>query len=190
MRNHSCLLDHHQRSHYDTITIGPEGMMNWALQLNNNQSVNSFNSLLEKFNMQRSPNLPNQNPNQSVIDRGNLIAQKMYVVKGETSRSHEIDEKGLHEELGSSDTSGKPDQLSENNRVKQAHDGTGQPVERSSSSTHTVKEQFAPEENRDIASFNTDNEFNRAIDEENIDFNIPGVPHSAVKQSHVLNVQN
>ena len=28
---------------------------------------------------------------------------------------------------------------------------------------HTVKEQFAPEENRDIASFNTDNEFKRAI---------------------------
>ena len=37
-------------------------------------------------------------------------------------------------------------------------------------STHTVKEQFVPEENRDIASFNADNEFNRAIDEENIDF--------------------
>ena len=28
---------------------------------------------------------------------------------------------------------------------------------------HTVKEQFAPEENRDIALLNTDNEFNRAI---------------------------
>ena len=27
--------------------------------------------------MQNSPNQPNQNPNQSVIDRGNLIAQKM-----------------------------------------------------------------------------------------------------------------
>ena len=107
MRNHTCLLDHHQRSHYDTITIGPEGMMNWALQLNNNQSVNSFNSLVEKFYMQRSPNQPNQNPNQSVIDRGNLKAQKMFfVVKGETSRSHGIDEKGLHEELGSSDRSG------------------------------------------------------------------------------------
>ena len=30
MKNHTCLLDHHQRSHYDTITIGPEGMMNWG----------------------------------------------------------------------------------------------------------------------------------------------------------------
>ena len=79
--------------------------------------------------------------------------------------------------------------MSENTRVKQAHDGTGQLVEQNRSSAHTVKEQFAPEENRDIASFNTDNEFNRAINEENIDFNIPGLPHSAVKQSHGANVQ-
>ena len=79
----------------------------------------------------------------------------MFVVRGETSRSHEIDEKGLHEELGSSDRSGKPDKLSENIRVEHAHDGTGQPGEQNSSSAHTVKEQFAPEENRDIASFNT-----------------------------------
>ena len=35
-----------------------------------------------------------------------------------------------------------------------------------------MKEQFAPEENRDIALFN-----------------IPGLPHSAVKQSHGTNVQ-
>ena len=38
----------------------------------------------------------------------------VFVVKGETSRFHEIDEKRLHEELGSSDRSGKPDNLSEN----------------------------------------------------------------------------
>ena len=124
-----------------------------------------------------------------MIDRGNLIEQKMFVVESETSRSHEIDEKGLHEELGSSDRSGKPDNLSENTRVEQAHDGTGQPDERNSSSAHTVTEQIAPAEHRDIASFNADNEFNRAINEENIDFNIPELPHSAVKQSHGVNVQ-
>ena len=53
----------------------------------------------------------------------------------------------------------------------------------------TVTDQFVPEENRDILLRNTDNEFNRAIDEEDIDFNIPGV-HSAVKRSHDVNVQN
>ena len=114
----------------------------------------------------------------------------MFAVKGETSRSHEIDEKGLHEEFGSPDGSKKPEKLSENIRVKHAHDGTGQPVEQSSSSAHTVKEQHAPEENRDTASFNTDDEFNRAIHEENIDFNISGVPNAMVKRSHDVNVHN
>ena len=110
--------------------------------------------------------------------------------KGKTSCSQEIVGKRLQEELGSSDRSGKPERPSEDIRVKHDHDGTGQPVEPSSSSTHIVEEQFVPEENRDIASFNADNEFNRAIDEENIDFNIPGVPHSTVKRSHGVNVQN
>ena len=114
----------------------------------------------------------------------------MFVVEGETSLSHEIGEKRLHEELGSPDRSVKPEKLSENIRVKHAHDGTGQLVEQNSSSAHTVKERFAPGENRDIASFNAENEFNRAIDEENIDFNIPGMPHSTVKRSHGANVRN
>ena len=107
-----------------------------------------------------------------------------------TSRSHEIDEKRLHKELGSSDRSGKPEKLSEDIRVKHAHDGTRQPVEPSSSSTHIVKEQFVPEENRDIASFNADNEFSLAIDEENIDFNTSSVPNAMVKRSHGINVHN
>ena len=114
----------------------------------------------------------------------------MIVVEGETSRSHEIDEERLHEELGSSDRSGKPDNLSENTRVEQTHDGSGQPDERNSSSAHTVKEQHAPDEHRDIALFNTDNEFNRAINEEDNDFNVPGVPHSTVKQLHGASVRD
>ena len=165
--------------------------MNWALQLNNSQWVKlvqqSFGEVQHvKFSK------PTQSKPTPICDRSGKPedTEHVFVVKGETSRSHEIDEKGLHEELGSSDRSRKPERLSEDIRVKHAHDGTGQPVEQNSSSTHTVKEQFAPEENRDIASFNADNEFNRAIDEENIDFNIPGVPHATVKRSHGVNVQN
>ena len=56
MRNHSCLLDHHQRSHYDTITIGPEGKFNWVLQLINSQKVKLFDKHEEKFNTKRSLN--------------------------------------------------------------------------------------------------------------------------------------
>ena len=79
--------------------------------------------------------------------------------------------------------------LSEDIRVKHAHDGTGEPV-KSSASTHIVKEQFVPSENRDIESFNADNEFNRATDEENIDFSIPGLPNSTGKRSPGVNVRN
>ena len=124
--------------------------------------------------------------------------QGVFVVKGETSRYHEIDEKGFHEKLCASDRSGQPEitlsviearNLSENTRVEQTHDGSGQPDECNSSSAHTVKEQHAPEVHREIASFNTDNEFNRKINEEDIDFNIPGVPHSTVKQLHGASVR-
>ena len=110
-------------------------------------------------------------------------------LKEKTSRSQEIDDKRLHKELGSSDRTGKPVKLSEDIRVKHAHDGTGELVQ-SSASTHIVTEQFVPAEHRDIASFNEDNEFKRATDVENIDFNIPGVPNSTVKRSHGVNVQN
>ena len=96
--------------------------------------------------------------------------QDVFVVKGETSRSHEINEKGLHEELGSSDRSGQPD-------------------ERNSSKAHTIEEQHAPEVHREIALLNTDNEFNCAINEEDIDFNIPGLPQSTVKQLHGASVR-
>ena len=117
--------------------------------------------------------------------------QDVFVVKGETSRFHEINEKGFHGELCSSDRSGQPDitpsvikahNLSENIRVEQSHDRSGQPDERNSSKAHTIKEQHAPEVHREIALLNTDNEFNREIIEEDIDFNIPGLPHSTVKQ--------
>ena len=74
---------------------------------------------------------PTQPIPKPICDRSGQLdnTQDVFVVKGETSRSHEIDEKGLHEELGSSDRSGKPDELSEDIRVEQTHDGSGQPDE-------------------------------------------------------------
>ena len=91
MRNHTCLLDHHQRSHYDTITIGPEGKFYWVPQLINGQKVKLFDSLEEKFNTQRSSNKPNQSQN-PIRDRSGQPEdmQDVFVVKGEKSRSHEI----------------------------------------------------------------------------------------------------
>ena len=118
----------------------------------------------------------------------------VFVVKGETSRSHEINEKSFHEELCSSDRSGQPDialsvirarnNLSENIRVEQTHDRSGQLDERNSSN----KQQDAPDVHREIALLNTDNELTREIIDEDIDFNIPVLPHSTVKQLHSASV--
>ena len=63
----------------------------------------------------------------------------------------------------------------------------GEPV-KSSASTRTVEE-FVPAEHRDTASWNG-NKFTLAIDEENIDLNISGVPNAMVKRSHGINVHN
>ena len=127
---------------------------------------------------------PTQSKPNPICDRSRKPedTERVFVEKGKTSRSQEIDDKRLQEELGSSDRTGKPVKF-EDIRVMHAHDGTGEPV-KSSASTHIVKEQFVPVEHRDIASSNADNKFNLATDEENIDFNIPGVPNSMVKRSH------
>ena len=136
--------------------------MNWVLQLNNSQSVNSFNSLLEKLNVLNSPNQPNQNTNQSVIDRGNLRIQNVCLLikvkRPVPTRSIKkvctknlvlpIDRGNLRDCLKTSVLS-----------MLTIEQGNlwSKPAQ-----THTVKEQFVPEENRDIASFNADDEFNRA----------------------------
>ena len=112
--------------------------------------------------------------------------ERVFVEKGKTSHSQEIVGKRLQEELGSSDRTGKPVKC-EDNRVMHVHDRTGKPVE-SSTNTHTVQE-FGSPEHRDTVSSNG-NKFNFAIDEENIDFNISGVPNAMVKRSHGINVHN
>ena len=131
---------------------------------------------------------PTQSKPNPICDRSGKpeVTERVFVEKGKTSRSQEIDDKRLQEGLGSSDRTGKPVK-SEDIRVMHVHDGTGEPV-KSRASAHTVEE-FVPAEHRDTASSNA-NKFNLATDEENIDFNIPGVPNSMVKRSHGVNVHN
>ena len=73
----------------------------------------------------------------------------------------------------------------EEQRVMKVHDRTEKPVE---ASLHKVQEDDYLE-NRDTTWSNA-NKFNLAIDEENIDFNISGVPNAMVKRSHGINVHN
>ena len=81
------------------------------------------------------------------------------------------------------DRSGQPDNLSEDIRVEQTHDRSGQ------LDKHTIERQDVPEVHREITMLNTDNELTREIIEEDIDFKIPGLPHSTVKQLHSANVR-
>ena len=115
-----------------------------------------------------------------------MDTERVFVEKGKTSHSKEIVGKRMQEELGSSDRTGKPVKC-EDNRVMHVQDRTEKPLN-SSESTHIVEELCSPE-HRDTASSNA-NKFNLAIDEENIDFNISGVPNAMVKRSHGINVHH
>ena len=86
----------------------------------------------------------------------------------------------LQRELSSSDRTGEPVK-DEDNRVMKNHDRTAKPVEAGSHEVQVV----GSLEHRDDAD-----KFNLAINEENIDFNISGVPNAMVKRSHGINVHN
>ena len=86
----------------------------------------------------------------------------------------------LQEELSSSDRSGQPDR-EEEKRVLKCHDRTGQLVEER---LHKVQEDCHLK-NRD----DTD-KFNLATDDENIDFNISGIPDATVKRSQNFNIHD
>ena len=70
------------------ISLRPEGMINRVLQLNNSQLENSFHSLLEKHHVSNSPNQPNPNPIQSVIERGNPWIQNVFLWRKEKRPVH------------------------------------------------------------------------------------------------------
>ena len=188
MKDDTCLLDHHQRSHWDTITIGPKGMINWVIQLNNSQLENSLSSLLEKHHVLSFPNQPNPNPNQSVIDRGNLRTKNVFFWRKEKRPVHKrsminVCKKNLALQIEQGNMwnclktfASSMLTMEQGNLWNRAQ-------------AHTVNE-FVPAEQRDTPSSNANNEFNRATDEENIDFNISGVPNAMVKRSHGINVHN
>ena len=68
-------------------------------------------------------------------------------------------------------------------KVEQTHDRSGQPDK------HTVAVQDDPEVYHEAETLNTDNETLRERIEGDIDFKIPGLPHSIVKQMQSANVR-
>ena len=143
------------------------------------------------------PTQPIPNP---IRDRSGRrgITQNVISVQDErkTSRSQEISVNSFNEELCSSDRSGRPgitqDMISAQTRssedskslnVEQTHDRTGRPVK------HTVAVQDDLEVYHEAETLNTDNETIRERIEEDMDFKIPGLPHSIVKHAQSANVR-
>ena len=107
-----------------------------------------------------------------------------------TSRSQEISVNSFNEKLCSSDRSGRPgithdvisvqacsSEDSKSLNVEQTHDRSGRPGE------GTVAAQDDPEVYHEAETLNIDNETIRERIEADMDFKIPGLPHSIVKQA-------
>ena len=67
--------------------------------------------------------------------------------------------------------------------VEQTHDRSGQPDK------HTVAIQDDPEVYHEAKTLNTDNETIRERIEEDMDFKVPGLPHSIVKHAQSASVR-
>ena len=131
----------------------------------------------EEFARQAKFFQPTQPIPKPICDRSGQPDNKheVFVDKGGISWSGEIKEKSSpwsgeikeissHEELCSSDTSGQPEK-------------------------HNIAQQDAPEVHREIMTLNTDNELTRERIVEDMDFKIPGLPHSTVNQLQNASVQ-
>ena len=76
-----------------------------------------------------------------------------------------------------------PSEENKNVRVEQTHDRSGQPDK------HNVAVQEDPEVYHEIKTLNTDKKAIRERIEEDMDFKIPGLPHSTVKQLQSASVR-
>ena len=190
MRKHICHLDLRQKFLYVTI-----GQKNWVQKLIDNRKKKLLDSHEEKFlDKQNSSNQPNQSQNQS-IDQGNLITNtKCLLIKAKhpglkRSRRNLLTKNSVC----FSDRSGQPDitpsviraqtNLSGEIRVEQTNDRSGQLHK------HEIALRAAPEVHREITTLNIDNELNRERIEEDMDFKIPGLPHSSVKYAQSTSVR-
>ena len=145
------------------ISIGPEGTTIRALQLNIDQSGNSFNSHLEKQFISVLPSQPN--PQNQWRSFGETVAQEIVVGV-------------LQEEPSSSDRPERP--VSREEQHVQNHDSSGKP--------EREEAQHIVQENYHLKSRDTVDKFDLATDDTNIDFSVSGIPEEAVKRSENFNI--
>ena len=118
---------------------------------------------------------------------------KMQDERKKTSRSQEISVNSFNEEFSSSDRTGRPveteeiqprsSEESKSLNVEHTHDRTGRPV------TDTVAVQDDPQVYHEAETLNIDDETLRERIKADIDFRIPGLPHSVVKHAQSTSVR-
>ena len=191
IKNHAYLLDHHQRSHYDTITIGPEGND----ELGSTVEQQPVGKLVQQScgEVQHATfSQPTQPKPKPICDRSGKPenTEDVFVVKGwnvpfprdrwkRFARRiwfFRIDRWNLIICLKTSVLS-----------VLTMEQGN---LLSNTAQVHTQWKNNLLLKKIVTLRHSTRTKFNRAINEENIDFNIPGLPHSAVKRSHGVKVQN
>ena len=156
MKNHTCHLDLHQRSHYVTI-----GHRNWVRKLIDNQKGKLIDNQEEKLlDKQNSSNQPNQFQD-PIRDRSGRLGITQDVISVQACSSE--DSKSLN--------------------VEQTHDRSGRPGK------DTVAAQDDPEVYHEAETLNMDNETIRERIEADMDFKIPGLPHSIVKHAQSASVR-
>ena len=164
-------------------------------------------------------NRTNQFQIQDVIERSNPLLEmtrELCMMEEKTSRFQEIDVSSFHEEAVSSDRTGQPvvetsrtqtrsSDDSKNPNVELAHDRTGQPVVE----THTenvpdgcqtrschasIRFNVGDETLRDrtgqpVVNHDDSSHEQTMLNEVNMDFRIPGLPHSVVKHAQSTSVR-
>ena len=134
------------------------------------------------------PTQPTPNP---IRDRSGRLDEMQDERK--TSRSQEISVNSFNEELSSSDGTGRPVETEEiearssedskSLNVEQTHDRTGRPV------NDKVAVQDDPQVYHEAGTLNIDDETLHERIEADMDFRIPGLPHSIVKHAQSTSVR-
>ena len=180
MKRHTFYFYFHQGSHYVTI-----GQRNWVRKLVDNQKGKLLDSHRKKLLVKQNSSYQlNQLQIQLVTIRDDASTVQD---ERRTSRSQEISVNSLNEELSSSDRTGRlvetheiQARSSENSQslnVEQTHDRTGRPV------NDTVAVQDDLHVCHEAGTLIIDDETLRERIEADMDFKIPGLPHSTVEQA-------
>ena len=190
------------------LTEARNGLRNWVRKLFNNQKGKLFENQKEKLLDNAKffqPTQPTPNPIRDRSGRPDNMQDGR-----NTSRSQEINVNSFNEELSSSDSTGRPVETeviqtrsSEDTKslnVEQTHDRTGRPV----ATLHTAEAQDSSRvcSAHESETFNVEDEVLRKIMEKSVadhesmmvneadmDFRIPGLPHSVVKHAQSTSVR-